>query len=306
MYRALGPNRTWECDLVITTNIAEYNRPFTCLLTVIDVFDKYAWVEPLRGKTARETARGFTTVLERAGLRRPTYLQSDSGGEFRGADFQRLLKREGIEFRETQGTVKAAVIERFNRTLRDRLWRAFYFRGSYDFRDILQPIVDAYNYSVHSETGKAPADVREMDRYNMYMNKYLRHTASIRPPRYKVGQFVRLLVNSSNKAFVRGYTQSYTEELFQIVAVQTKHKTGFLANPVYYLVDLQGEPVVGGVYEEELSPVEGFDPSSADYKIERVLATRRDKRTGKRELLVKWLGYPESMNQWIKEDDIRQ
>lgn len=301
-YRALGPDRTWECDLVMMHNISEFNRPFTCLLTVIDIFDKYAWVEPLRGKTARETARGFAAVLERAAPRRPRLVQSDSGGEFRGKEFQSLLRREGIAFRETLGAVKAAVVERFNRTLRDRLWRAFYFRGSYKYTDaLLQQVVSAYNRSVHSETGVAPAAVRERDIYGIWMKKYLQSTAQIRAPSYKTGQFVRLLINSSNKAFARGYTQSFTEEIFQIARVQTKHRTGLLARPIYHLLDLSGGPILGGFYHEELSPVTDFDPKSFSYKIERVISKRR----GGQELFVKFLGYPESMNRWISASDLK-
>lgn len=89
-YRVLGQDKLWECDLVITKNIAEFNEPFTCLLTVIDAFDKFAWVEPLRDKSADEVCRGFQAVLKRAGKRRPELLQSDSGSEFVNEKFQKL------------------------------------------------------------------------------------------------------------------------------------------------------------------------------------------------------------------------
>lgn len=301
-YRVLGPDQLWECDLVITANIADFNSPFTCLLTVIDVFDKFAWVEPLRGKNAAEVCRGFSAILERARGRRPRLLQSDSGKEFVNADFQRLLRKNNIKFRTVLNAVKAAVIERFNRTLRDKLWRAFYFQGTYDFSGILQPLVRAYNNSVHSETGYAPSLVKDKHVFDIYMDKYARLTSVVRKPRFRVGQYVRLSVNE-NSAFSRGYTQKYTEEVFRIARVQTRHSTGLLPQPLYHLIDLDGDVLKGAAYQEELVPIQ-FDPKLQKFKIERVVE-RRKNAGGQTELFVKFLGYPSSMNKWIPESSVQ-
>lgn len=304
-YRAFGPNQLWECDLMITQNIAEFNKPFTCLLTVIDVFDRFAFVEPLRSKSGPEVTRGFAAILERAGTRRPAWLQADSGTEFSNASFKRLLDREGIRFRVTRGVPKAACVERFNRSLRDRLWRTFYFRGSYDFRDILQNVVAAYNASVHSATGYPPDAVRPHHRFSIWANKYLRGMQNVSSPSLKAGQFVRLAINRAANPFARGYTQSFTEEIFKITYVQTKHRSGLLPRPLYHVCDLSGEPILGGYYREELTPVTRFDPKTSTYKIEKIVARRKNRR-GEVEGLVKFLGYPESMNQWLPLHTIQQ
>lgn len=301
-YRVLRPDQTWECDLVITQNIADENKPFTCLLTVIDTFDRFAWVEPLREKSAKEVVRGFLAILKRSKGRKPVWLQSDSGKEFTNRQFQRLLGSKGIRFRETVGKVKAAIVERFNRTLRDKLWRVFYYRGSYSFRDVLQKIVDGYNESVHSETGLAPAKVRDKDVFDIYMKKYVKAVENVATPRFKVGQYVRLVYKRTN-AFDRGYTQKYTEEVFRVARVQTQHRTGLLPRPVYHLVDLRGDPIFGAAYEQELSPII-FDPKTARYKIEAVEGERRNKKTGEVEFYIKWLGYPRSMNEWLPKSAV--
>jgi len=292
-YRVLGPNRLWELDLVITANIAEWNKPFTCLLTVIDVFDKFAWVEPLRSKRGVEVTRGFAEILKRAAGRRPARVQFDSGTEFLNQHFKGFLAKKKISYRTVLNLVKSANVERLNRSLRDLLWRAFYYRGSYDFRDILQSIVTGYNNSVHSATGYPPSLVREEHVFPIYMKNYERKMRRIRAPRYQKGQFVRL-ARQEDGAFSRGYTQSFSEEVFRIGRVQTQHSTGMLPNPLYHLVDLAGDVLKGAAYQEELVPVQ-FDPKLGRYKIERVL----DERRNGREVLVKFLGYPNSMNKWI-------
>jgi hypothetical protein len=45
---------------------------------------------------------------------------------------------------------KAAMVERFNRTLKTRMWRVFTRRGSYKWLDIEQDLVDSYNHTKHS------------------------------------------------------------------------------------------------------------------------------------------------------------
>ena len=74
-----------------------------------------------------------------------------------------------------------------------------------------------------------------------------------------------------------------------------------VSSPVYYaLKDLDGEVVEGSFYERELvkAPV---DPQSF-HRIEREIATRM--RNGHKEVLVKWVGYPEKFNSWIPATDI--
>jgi hypothetical protein len=50
-------------------------------------------------------------------------------------------------------------------------------------------------------------------------------------------------------------------------------------------------------YAEELQPISG-----SVYKVEKVLRKRR--RAGITELLVKWVGFDSSHNQWIPETDV--
>ena len=46
-----GSDEQWTADLIEVNNIAKYNRGYRYLLTVVDVFSKHAWVEPVKNKT---------------------------------------------------------------------------------------------------------------------------------------------------------------------------------------------------------------------------------------------------------------
>jgi len=41
-------------DLIEVNNIAKYNRGYRYLLTVVDVFSKHAWVEPVKNKMGKD------------------------------------------------------------------------------------------------------------------------------------------------------------------------------------------------------------------------------------------------------------
>lgn len=70
-----------------------------------------------------------------------------------------------------------------------------------------------------------------------------------------------------------------------------------MPRPTFTLKDHAGEPVRGHWYQEELQPI-----GNNEYKVERVLK-RRTAEDGSRELYVKWLGWPEKFNSWIKDSD---
>lgn len=69
--------------------------------------------------------------------------------------------------------------------------------------------------------------------------------------------------------------------------------------PTYKIVDFKDEPIIGSFYDSELQKVVKLDNV---YKVEKVLRTRG--RKGQREMYVKYLGWPEKFNEWVREQDI--
>ena len=64
----------WEADLLQLTTIKDYNDGYNYILVVIDVLSKYAWVEPIKDKTARNVASAFARIIDRAQPRVPVYV----------------------------------------------------------------------------------------------------------------------------------------------------------------------------------------------------------------------------------------
>ena len=101
----------WQADLADVSHLASKNRGIKYLLTCIDVFSKYAWVEPLKAKTGKDLVVAFKHLLESSD-QKPVYLQTGQGKEFVNATFQHYLKQEGISFFTTYNEeIKASIVE---------------------------------------------------------------------------------------------------------------------------------------------------------------------------------------------------
>ena len=94
------------------------------------------------------------------------------------------------------------------------------------------------------------------------------------------------------KRFEKGYTANWTEEVFTIEKVQATIPY------TYKLKDTKNETIQGTFYEPELQLT-----NQTTFRIEKVIR-RRTTKEGKREILVKWVGYSPAFNQWISETDI--
>ena len=74
-----GPNEQLDVDLADMQPLSKDNDGIKCLLVAIDVLSRYAWVEPLKNKTAKEVERGLMINLNQV---KPRKIRTDGGSEF--------------------------------------------------------------------------------------------------------------------------------------------------------------------------------------------------------------------------------
>ena len=111
-------------------------------------------------------------------------------------------------------------------------------------------------------------------------------------PKYKVGDKVR--ISKARKMFEKSYLPNWKEEIFTIrEAISTNP-------PTYRLKNYDGKLIEGSFYDHELQRIIKTDDV---YKIDKVISSRR--RKGVKEYLVKWKGYPDKFNSWVKESDVQ-
>ena len=59
----LYKDETWSADLIDKSSLSKYNNNYKFILTVIDIFTKYAWAIPLKNKSGLSITNGFKIVL---------------------------------------------------------------------------------------------------------------------------------------------------------------------------------------------------------------------------------------------------
>jgi len=79
----------------------------------------------------------------------PKNLQTDNGNEFYNKQFRELMKRYEINHYSTFSTIKASIVERFNRTLKELMRREFSFNGKYTWLQIYKELINNYNNRKH-------------------------------------------------------------------------------------------------------------------------------------------------------------
>ena len=79
--QSLFIDNIWGADLANMQLISKFSKGFRSLLCVIDIYNKYAWVVPLKGKTGITIINAFQKVLDESNRKRnKTWV--DNGSEF--------------------------------------------------------------------------------------------------------------------------------------------------------------------------------------------------------------------------------
>ena len=235
-----GPSQQWQVDLIDVSRLSRHNQGIKFLLTCDYVFSKKAWVMPLKNKSGISLVAALKSIQHPL----PKTLQTDKGTEFLNHTFQQWFKDHKVHFFTTENEdIKASIVERFNRTLKTKLWCYFTHHDTLTYTDILESVVDVYNHTPHRSIGMAPNDVTSANKGRVWLQLYAD------PMPYKehtlhVGDTVR--ISKARRAFKKGYLAQWTEEIFTIVKRKSTQPAAFV------LADYSDEVLKGTFYPQEL------------------------------------------------------
>jgi hypothetical protein len=277
----------WQADLADMQNLASKNKNMKYILTIIDTFSKVAYAVPLKKKTAAEVAEAFENVFKRHGSA-PKNIQTDLGLEFFNSTFKELMKKYNINHYNTYSDKKASIVERFNRTLKTKMWKYFTEHNTEKWIDILEDLVQEYNNTRHNTIGMKPNEVNKSNKLYV-LERIQTSKMSIAKPKFNVGDTVR--ISRKKQIFEKGYKPNWSEELFIITSAKNT------VPRVYTIKDLAGQPIKGTFYKQELQKTKIPDYA----RIEKVL--QKKVVDGQEWLRVKWTGYDNRFNSWIGASD---
>lgn len=82
----------WSAYLVFMDKLSKWNKRFKYLLTVMDVFSKFAWAIPLKGRKGSSITDAFEDIVKKY-KRKPEHLWVDQGSEFYNKTFKEWLDK---------------------------------------------------------------------------------------------------------------------------------------------------------------------------------------------------------------------
>jgi hypothetical protein len=288
-----GIDEQWEADLVDMKAFSKQNDNFNYILTVIDCFSKYAFAVPIKNKAGVGLVGAFKKIFSK---RKCFVLRTDRGTEFLNRNVQSFLKQQEVEHVTSfNQDIKCSIVERFNRTLKSKMFKFFTAKGTRRYIDELPNFLISYNESKHRTIKMAPSEVNKQNEKLVFKNIYgvctlrdaiVKHKNSAKTM-LKTGDKVRKKYDI--KAFDKGYYPNWTDQLFTI------EKTIKGDNKPYFRVkDYAGNIIQQRFYPEELQKV-----TENLHRIEKILKSRV--KRGKTEYFVKWLNYPSNYNSWITD-----
>lgn len=220
------------------------NDRYQYILVLEDTFSKFVWIQILKTKSGIEVANAFLFIFDRINKSNhhiPKKLHVDRGKEFYNKDVKKVLDEYNIEMYSTGTKNKASMVERFNRTLGEKLKVHLYKNKRWI--DVVFEIVDEYNNTYHHTIKMKPKDVTK-DNEALLLSTIYNYRLTTKKPKFKIGDRVRLSKNVD--AFKNKFKTNWTKEIFIISEV-------LRSNVIYYkVVDESGKEIKEGIYEEEL------------------------------------------------------
>ena len=170
--------------------LSRYNKGIRFLLSVVDIFNKYAWVVPLKDKKDISIVKAFQIILKQSNIK-PNKIWVDKGSEFYNAFYKKWLRDNDIVMYSTHNEGKSVFAERFIRTLKSKIYKYMTSISKNVYIDKL----DEYNNTYHTTVKMKPIDVKD--------NTYI---------------------------FAKGYTPNWAEEVFVIKKVKNTVPWTYVTN----------------------------------------------------------------------------
>ena len=123
------PNDIHQADILYLPHDKFKKKTYKYALNIVDVASRYKGSYQLTTKNSKEVSQAFQWIYESTPLTYPKTLIIDEGSEFRG-DTKKLMDKHDVIIQRSDPSQHCSqgIVERFNRTLTDRLFTYQYHK----------------------------------------------------------------------------------------------------------------------------------------------------------------------------------
>ena len=177
-----------SCDLVDIQKYSRVNKGYKNIFTNIDIFSKYARAFPLKTKTVKEIKSCFQNIFKE---RKPKYIWSDQESAFFSKEMLQFFKDNNVKIYYIHSNLKAVVIERFNKSLRELMMKSFVKSNNTVWYNILPNLIRTYNNRYHQTIKMKPKNVIKLKEKHI-KNTIYNYDITNKKPKFKFNDFVRI------------------------------------------------------------------------------------------------------------------
>ena len=201
-----------SCDLVDMTKYSRINKGYKYIFTNIDIFSKFAWSFPLKTKTIKEIKSCFQKIFKE---RKPSYIWSDQESAFFSKEILKFFEDHNIKIYYTNSNLKAVIIERFSRSLRELMMKKFVKSNNTVWYNILPELIKTYNNRYHHTIKMKPINVNKSNEKHI-KNTLYNYEITNKKPKYKINDLVRISLKRRQLFDKPTGNIKWSEELFKI------------------------------------------------------------------------------------------
>jgi len=250
-----SPNSVHQADLLFLPHdrLPRGRKVYKYALTVVDIASRFKAAEPLSSKESSEVAKAFQRIY-RGPLTWPDVLQVDPGREFMG-EVKKEMTKHDVRIRTGNVNVHRdqGIVERFNRTLSERLFSFQYSKEmnmkssdrNREWVKRLPNVVRPLNNEVTRLTGKKPVDAVKEKRVEAKSSTFYSRPVGLKEKRLDSSVNVRHLFADGE---LEGGQKRATDPNWSLKVYKIERSLIKKGEPVlYYLKD---GPLRGFVREE--------------------------------------------------------
>ena len=97
----------------------------------------------MKDKKTETVSLAFDEIFK--SKRKPTMRWTDKGSEFISKHFKDFLKKKDIKLYHTENEEKSSIVERWNKTIKNKMWKMFTVNNNTVYWDKIDNIVSNYN-----------------------------------------------------------------------------------------------------------------------------------------------------------------
>ena len=199
-----------------------------------------------------------------------------------------FFKDNIVKIYHTHSHLKAVIIKRFNKTLRELMMKSFVKNNNTVWYNILPDLINTYNNRYHQTIKSKPKNGNKLNEKHI-KNTVYNYDITNKKPKYKIDDLVRISLKIRTLFDKPTGNIKWSEQLYKIYKI---NKSNVIT---YQLKDMNNEIIKGQFYTKELQLTKN---TTGEYIIEKILKTNKNK------IYVKWRGYDSSFNSWINKNTV--